>query len=171
MDVVVDCCSTQATNDRPPGRYFVMNSTEASYLLQDGLLNVHAEDLIKEGITSNAKFDSASMSLNNTNNEIVNSMGTTVCDVGIPRQVSFAEGIACAIAILTILENALILIAITRGHRNLRKPPYWFIASLSLADLLTGVEVILAIFVPIGDDPLSRIVLKVQCSRMYTKFE
>ena len=78
------------------------------------------------------------------------------------RKVTLAEIIACAISVLTILENAVILIAIVKGPRSLRKPPYWFLASLSAADLLTGVEVIFAIFIPVGTSPQSRIVLKVR---------
>lgn len=83
-----------------------------------------------------------------------------VCGLRKAREVTIAEMVACIIAVLTVLENSMILTAITRGHRSLRKPPYWFIANLAIADLLTGVEVVLAIFIPIGTSPLSRICLK-----------
>jgi len=77
------------------------------------------------------------------------------------RTVSIAEVIACFISLVTVIENLAILTAIIRGPSSLRKPPYWFIASLAVADLLTGLEVVLAIFVPVGTSPNSRIVLKV----------
>ena len=77
------------------------------------------------------------------------------------RKVTSAEIIACIIAIVTVIENAVILLAIGTGPRSLRKPPYWFISSLAAADLLTGFEIALAIFIPVGTSPLSRIVLKV----------
>nr|XP_039263046.1 cannabinoid receptor 2-like [Styela clava] len=83
-----------------------------------------------------------------------------ICELHNAREVTIAEKVACIIAVLTILENSVILSAITKGHRSLRKPPYWFIASLAVADLFTGFEVVLAIFIPIGDNPMSRIVLK-----------
>ena len=86
-----------------------------------------------------------------------------LADVG-KRRVSPAEILACIIAILTVFENIIILIAILTGPRSLRKPPYWFIASLAAADFFTGIEIVLAIFVPVGESPNSRIVLKVSPS-------
>ena len=77
------------------------------------------------------------------------------------RRVTTAEIIACIIALFTVLENAVILYAIATGPRSLRKPPYWFIASLAAADFLTGIEITVAIFAPVGESPLSRIALKV----------
>ena len=77
------------------------------------------------------------------------------------RKETPAEIIATTIAIVTVLENTVILIAIATGPTSLRKPPYWFIASLAAADLLTGIGIVLAVFVPVGDSPLSRIALKV----------
>jgi len=77
------------------------------------------------------------------------------------RRVTTAEIIACTIALFTVLENIVILAAIVTGPISLRKPPYWFIASLASADFLTGIEIVLAIFVPVGESPLSRIALKV----------
>uniref|UniRef100_H2YLI4 G-protein coupled receptors family 1 profile domain-containing protein n=1 Tax=Ciona savignyi TaxID=51511 RepID=H2YLI4_CIOSA len=82
------------------------------------------------------------------------------CNVSSLRSVSVAEGIACTISIFTIIENLVILLAIIKGPASLRKPPYWFIASLACADLLSGLEVIIAIFVPVGSSPLSRVALK-----------
>ena len=84
-----------------------------------------------------------------------------LCNVFEERKVTSAEIIACTISVLTIIENLTILAAIIKGPRSLRKPPYWFIASLAAADLLTGVEVIVAIFIKVGTSPQSRIVLKV----------
>lgn len=83
------------------------------------------------------------------------------CDVDNKRETTLAEGIAIFIAVVTILFNAVILLAIVKGPSSLKKPPYWFIASLAAADLLTGAEVVTAIVVPVGTSPLSRIVLKV----------
>ena len=77
------------------------------------------------------------------------------------RKLSIAEAVACVISMLTVLENLVILTTILRGPKSLRKPPYWFIASLSAADMLTGLEVVLAVFVPIGTSPLYRIFWKV----------
>ena len=93
-------------------------------------------------------------------------MEHTMCNTVEKRTVTLAESIACLISILTVVENMLILIAIFKGPASLRKPPYWFIASLAAADLLTGAEVILAIFIPVGSSPQSRIVLKVK-SHLY----
>ena len=88
--------------------------------------------------------------------------GESVCETVIDRRVTVSEAVACVISILTVLENVAILIAIKKGPRVLRKPPYWFSASLAAADLLTGLEVVLAISVPVGSSPLSRIALNVQ---------
>ena len=87
-----------------------------------------------------------------------------ICNLPGSRKVTSAEYIACLIAFFTILENGVILFAICKGPRSLRKPPYWFIANLALADALTGVGVLLAVFLPIGDNPTSRIALKVKQS-------
>ena len=92
-----------------------------------------------------------------------NESATTIhhCDVEEKRKTTLAEGIAVMIAVVTILLNLLILLVIIRGPSSLKKPPYWFIASLAAADLLTGAEVITAIVIPVGTSPLSRIALKV----------
>jgi len=91
-----------------------------------------------------------------------NESATTIhhCDVEEKRKTTLAEGIAVMIAVVTILLNLLILLVIIRGPSSLKKPPYWFIASLAAADLLTGAEVITAIVIPVGTSPLSRIALK-----------
>lgn len=107
-----------------------------------------------QNISIQANHDFKNLSLMENSEHII-------CDTRQPRTVSPAELVACVIAVLTVIENIVILMAILRGHRSLRKPPYWFIASLAVADLLTGVEVVLAVFVPIGSSPLIRIVLKV----------
>ncbi|XP_076814337.1 adenosine receptor A3-like [Clavelina lepadiformis] len=116
-----------------------------------------------EGIALTDEMDLTGMLntsyVGNTTSFLLNSEENTCSTVG-ERKVTLAEIIACVISILTVAENVVILIAITRGPRCLRKPPYWFIASLAAADLLTGFEVVLAIFVPVGNSPLSRIVLK-----------
>ena len=95
------------------------------------------------------------------NHSMTPTMEETICDTVKIRKVTISETIACVISILTVLENVAILIAIKRGPRTLRKPPYWFIASLAAADLLTGFEVVLAVFIPVGTSSLSRIALKV----------
>lgn len=41
-----------------------------------------------------------------------------------------------------------------------RTPTFFLISSLATADMLTGISVILAITVPVGEDPLSRVILK-----------
>ena len=56
--------------------------------------------------------------------------------------------------------NFVILIAIIKGPISLKKPQYWFTASLAVADSLTGFGVNLAIFVPIATSPLSQVVSK-----------
>ncbi|XP_002130878.3 sphingosine 1-phosphate receptor 3 [Ciona intestinalis] len=82
------------------------------------------------------------------------------CNNTTPRSLSVAEAVACVISVFTVVENMIILLAIIKGPVSLRKPPYWFIASLASADLLSGIEVILAIFLPVGSSPLSRVALK-----------
>lgn len=86
---------------------------------------------------------------------------TEICNTPSSRNTTVAEYVACLIASVTIVENCVILGAIFRGNRSVRKPPYWFIANLAVADALTGLGVILAVFLPIGSGPSSRIGLKV----------
>lgn len=90
-----------------------------------------------------------------------------ICNTPSSRNTTVAEYIACLIAFVTIMENSVILVAICRGNRSLRKPPYWFIANLAVADTLTGLGVLMAVFMPIGDGPASRIALKVCHSQIY----
>ncbi|XP_002132061.3 cannabinoid receptor 2-like [Ciona intestinalis] len=77
-----------------------------------------------------------------------------------PRSISPVEIATSIASILAIFVNFCVLLVIYIGPRAFRTPTFFFISSLATADLLTGITILLAIFLPVSDHSWERLVLK-----------
>ncbi|CAK8683415.1 unnamed protein product [Clavelina lepadiformis] len=83
-----------------------------------------------------------------------------ITDEKLARVTTILEIITTLICALAIFVNLCVLLVICIGPRAFRTPTFFCISSLATADMLTGISVVIAIYVPVGDQLWERVVLK-----------